>query len=77
MEIKVLFYGKVSDTTLVSSAKYRDIQDTKLLAEHLETLYPQLNNIQYSIAINQIIIKDFVLLKDGDVIAVLPPFAGG
>ena len=77
MEVEVLFYGKVSEAIGMSSARYQDIKDTVELSEHLASVFPQLKNLQYSIAVNQVVFKDVTSLTNGDVIAILPPFAGG
>ena len=39
--------------------------------------YPFLKNMNYLIAVNQEVIKDNIALRDGDEIALMPPFAGG
>lgn len=43
----------------------------------LEKEYAQLNEINYSIALNQKGALGMEKIKGGDVIAILPPFAGG
>ena len=77
MKVEVLFYGMVSEAAGLSSVKYQDIKDTEALSEQLATFFPQLKNLQYSMAVNQVIRREVISLTDGDVIALLPPFAGG
>ena len=43
----------------------------------METAYEELKNANYSIAVNQSISSLDYNIKDQDVIAFLPPFAGG
>ena len=43
----------------------------------LEKKYPELQNTIYSVAVNQNIAANDILVNDNDEIALLPPFAGG
>jgi molybdopterin synthase sulfur carrier subunit len=43
----------------------------------LESLYEGLQNATYAVAVNQTICTTDVAIKNQDVIAFLPPFAGG
>lgn len=77
MEIEVLFYGMVSEAACKSSIKYQNVKDTDELSEQLTALFPQLQNMTYIMALNQEILKENTSINNGDVIAILPPFAGG
>lgn len=51
--------------------------ELSFLQQKIETLYEELKNTNYSIAVNQSISSRNAAIKDQDVIAFLPPFAGG
>jgi len=77
MNIKVLYFGVTADITGKDSESVPDIPDTKSLDEKLTGLYPGLKNINYRISVNLEMIFENSVLKDGDEVALLPPFAGG
>ena len=80
MKIQTLFFGITSDligkTQLeleleksISVAGFKSI---------LKEKYPQLENINsYAIAVNEEYANDKNLLKEGDVVAIIPPVSGG
>ena len=43
----------------------------------LNTAIPALNEINYSVAVNQKMVSDDVSLCEGDEVSFFPPFAGG
>lgn len=47
------------------------------LKSKIESVYQELQKNSYSIAVNQTMARMDVTVKDQDVIAFLPPFAGG
>jgi molybdopterin converting factor small subunit len=47
------------------------------MKQQLLAKYPKLKNQKFSIAVNQKITSENIVLKDGDVIALIPPFSGG
>ncbi len=77
MEVEVLFYGRVSETTGLSSTKYQDVKNIDALLNLLKEKFPKLQNLQYTMALNQVIVNTNTTFKNGDIIAILPPFAGG
>lgn len=54
-----------------------DLTDVGLLNSFLTSNYPILEKNQYKIAVNQEIVGNEHVLRDGDEVAFLPPFAGG
>lgn len=77
MKIIVKFFGLVAEAAGSSSAELTDVADSNSLIKKLNNDYPKLNNCQYSFAVNKIIATENINLKDGDEVALLPPFAGG
>jgi len=80
MEVKILFFGMLSEVAGKQEMILNDITDSETLQNHLTSLIPGLKDYTFRMAINQEFIdsnhtlKD---LKDGDVVAMMPPFAGG
>jgi molybdopterin synthase sulfur carrier subunit len=80
MKITTLFFGITADLVgeteldiaLESSISLRAF---KLV---LKEKYPQLKNIDsYAIAVNEAYAEDILILKEGDVVAIIPPVSGG
>ncbi|MEM0998700.1 MAG: NTP transferase domain-containing protein [Bacteroidota bacterium] len=51
--------------------------DTAALRNWLITVHPPAESMPYRIAVNQEIVAEDIALQAGDVVAVMPPFAGG
>ncbi len=77
MEIKVLFFGEIQQSTKQSELIISDVANTDELNEKIIALYSAIKNMSYRIAVNKVLINANVNLNNGDVIAFLPPFAGG
>ena len=77
METTVLVFGQITDITGESSIKISGVADTNGLIHLLHKNYPQLQSLEYSIAVNKNIIRENTLLKNNDTVAILPPFSGG
>ena len=77
MEITILFFGMLSDVTSVSSLTLENLQSTDEVNTLLQKQFPELTNKSYRIAVNEQLIQTNTLLRDGDKIALLPPFSGG
>lgn len=80
MQIQLLFFGITSDIT---GSRSEDITVSegitiKELKEKLLIDYPKLkNNNSFSIALNTEYVNDNAIIKNGDVIALIPPVSGG
>ena len=77
MKVKILFFGILSETAGKQEMILNDISDSKSLQEHLTSLIPGLKDYTFRMAINRKFIDSNHTLKDGDVVAMMPPFAGG
>lgn len=78
MKVEVLFFGSLTEHTGTSSTTLEDVCDTRQLLAALESRWPGLTERTHRLALNQAFVKDEkVSLKDGDEVAVMPPFAGG
>ena len=77
MKIKILFFGILTDITGKEEMHLADVKSTNELINKLHAVYPGMNNLTYRIAVNREMVVDNTELKDGDEVALLPPFAGG
>lgn len=80
MIVKILFFGITSDLT--NTAEYalqlHKNATVKECKEALQQTFPAIKQMQsYAIAVNESYATDAVLLKTGDVVAVIPPVSGG
>lgn len=75
--ITIKAFGIVADKLNVNSITLENIGDTERLKLWLFENYPKLKNIQFSIAVNNLIINTITKIENGNEIALLPPFSGG
>lgn len=80
MILNIKYFGVLADITK-SKEEQMVLDESNLnvnsLRLKIESMYQELQKNNYSIAVNQTIVGMDVLLRDQDVIAFLPPFAGG
>ncbi|MCY7410171.1 MAG: MoaD/ThiS family protein [Chitinophagales bacterium] len=77
MQLKLLFFGSCADAAGNAETENDLVENTNQLLDQLFLLYPKLENQKFSIAVNHKIINGNFELKDGDVVALIPPFSGG
>ena len=80
MKIKTLFFGITTDLVDASQLEISVDENTSIreFKSSLKNLYPQLEKINsYAIAVNEEYTTDDFVLKQGDVVAVIPPVSGG
>jgi molybdopterin synthase sulfur carrier subunit len=77
MEVKVLFFGILTDVTGTNLKHYRSVKTIGDLKIRIHDDFPEVVHYNYRISINNLIINNDPELKDGDEVAFLPPFAGG
>jgi sulfur-carrier protein len=77
--IAIKYFGAIAEKT---NCLEEIFSESEMALDHLlekvEQKY-QLSSLQFSVAINQKIVQDKaeLILKNNDVVAFLPPFAGG
>ncbi len=79
MKVKVLLFGQAAEVFL-SDEVFVLLNDESGLFELKEKLHEEnekLKTLNLKWAVNQELVNSQIELKDGDEIAVLPPFAGG
>ncbi|WP_456423396.1 MoaD/ThiS family protein [Lutibacter sp.] len=80
MQIQLLFFGIATDLVGENTIHYNLQEKThiKELKEALKLAYPNLKNInEFAIAVNEEYANDDLILKNGDVVAIIPPVSGG
>ena len=77
MKIKILFFGSLVEKTGVKEMMLDHQGDLGSLKEKLYDDYPAIKELTFKLAINTELINFNKELNDGDVVALLPPFAGG
>jgi molybdopterin synthase sulfur carrier subunit len=80
MTITLKYFGSLADITQLKEEQFTFDQETisvSVLKSKIESSYQNMQNTTYSIAVNQEMSSLQATIKDQDVIAFLPPFAGG
>jgi molybdopterin synthase sulfur carrier subunit len=77
MEVKVLFFGVLSEVTGTSVKHYHDVGSLGDVKLRIRDDFPEISHYNFRIAVNNEITDKDPDLKSGDEIALMPPFAGG
>jgi len=80
MNIKTLFFGITADLIGASELDVVLVSSISIgvFKTFLKEKYPQLKNINtYAIAVNEAYVEDELLLRENDVVAIIPPVSGG
>ena len=75
MEIKVISFGQIAEITgkefMVEAV---DLDSLKL---YLIQKFPELSDRKFAFAVNKKLVQENVVLKQNDVVALMPPYSGG
>ena len=80
MNLKVLLFGISKDLLATTSLVFSISPNTTILEfkTQLQKEYPQLSEINsYAIAINESYASNETVLKENDMVAIIPPVSGG
>lgn len=77
MEIKLLFFGVLTDAAKTNEVKVEGLKSLDEVKNYVFQNYPEVMNFSHIIAVNRDITKENISLSDGDEVAFLPPFTGG
>lgn len=80
MKITIKFFGLLADISQTTEEQFTFTNNDKSIAclkDEIETKYASLKDINYRIAINQTLSGIEATINPNDIIAFLPPFAGG
>jgi molybdopterin converting factor small subunit len=77
MEVKVLFFGVLAEVSGTSIKHYENVRSLTDLKLRIQDDFPEISHYNFRFSVNNTITNDEPVLKAGDEIALLPPFAGG
>jgi sulfur-carrier protein len=80
MRLTIKYFGLLADFTHCNEEQVEltaDVHTLLALKKWIEHRFPAFPKTAYSIALNQALCNDDLVLHDDDEIAFLPPFAGG
>lgn len=76
-KIKINLYGVLAEIAGSTEIVLSQVSDLNSLKINLEMNFPEIKEYNYLIAVNNSIVAENKILKDGDSVAVMPPFSGG
>jgi molybdopterin synthase sulfur carrier subunit len=77
MQVKVLFFGVLSEVAGTDYRHYSNVASINDLKMKILDEFPEIENYNYRISLNNAIIAGDGILKENDEVALMPPFAGG
>jgi molybdopterin converting factor small subunit len=77
MEVKVLFFGVLAEISGTGFKHYYGAKSMGDLMHRIQDDYPEIVHYNFRVSVNSEITDDDRLLKSGDEVALMPPFAGG
>lgn len=75
--VKILFYGQLAEKTGVQKIEKEFSGTLSELKDLLKSDFPEIREYDWILAVNEEIVRNDPVLKEGDEIACMPPFAGG
>jgi molybdopterin converting factor small subunit len=77
MEITVLFFGVLAEVARTHTKSYNGVTSFGDLKYRIQDDFPEIIHYDFRIAVNNQIVNEEPVLRTGDEVAYLPPFAGG
>jgi sulfur-carrier protein len=77
MEVKVLFFGVLAEVSGTSFKHYNNVKSIGDLKLRIQDEFPEIVHYNFRISINSELTDNDLMLKSGDEVALMPPFAGG
>ncbi len=77
MEVSVIFFGVLAEVSGIPFKHYHNVKSVNELKLMIQDDFPQIVHYNFRLSVNSVITDENLLLKSGDEIALMPPFAGG
>jgi len=77
MAVKVLFFGVLAEVTGTNCRHYSEVRSLSVLKRLINDEFPEIVHYDFRISLNNELTDNDPEIKDGDEVALLPPFAGG
>jgi len=77
MKIQVLFFASIKEFVRVNNIEISNCSTLSELKSKLIQDFPGIEHHTFAFAVNNQIQNNEMALKNGDVVALLPPFSGG
>ena len=77
MQVKVLFFGVLTEVAGTDCRFYEEVYSTGDLMHRITDDYPEMEHYNFRISLNSEFTSEEQKLNDQDEVALLPPFAGG
>jgi molybdopterin synthase sulfur carrier subunit len=77
MQVKIIFFGQLTDITGNDTVAVENISDTDGLVMEINKLYPAMSGVKYIIAVDKKVIQENTVIGETSNVALLPPFSGG
>jgi len=77
VNIQIKIFGQLVEVVGCADLEWEYTQDTDSLRKSLHSGFPKLEGFPYVLAIDKKIAVSNQKIKEGDIIALLPPFSGG
>lgn len=74
--VKVLYFGGAMEMAGRAEEEIAAGDTTALRREILER-YPAMKGLTFRMALNKVLLREEALLRENDIVAILPPFEGG
>jgi molybdopterin converting factor small subunit len=75
-KIHILYFGEIAEI-VGKDKEVSNFIDSNQFRNKFSSDFPQVNNKVFQLAANNKVIRENHIFKDGDILAVLPPFSGG
>jgi len=77
MKVTILAFGRLVDLLPQQEWEVTDLETVGSVRRQMEEQFPALKNMRYRIAVDKQLVTDDTPLREGSVVALLPPFSGG
>lgn len=77
MQVKVMLFGVLAEVANINVKFYSNVKSLGDLKMLIQDDFPEFVHYNFRISVNSVIVNNDPDLKDGDEIALMPPFAGG